>query len=32
MPEDLPTPNKSIKELEKERKNNNKQLYNQNID
>lgn len=31
MPEDLPTPNKSLKELEKERKNNNKQLYNQNI-
>ena len=32
MPENLSTPNKSLKELEKERKNNNKQLQNQNID
>ena len=28
MPESLPTPNKSLKELEKERKNENKQLHN----
>ena len=28
MPEELPTPNKSLKELEKERKNENKQLHN----
>ena len=27
MPEDLPTPEKSLKELEKERKNNGNQLY-----
>ena len=32
MPEDLPTPNKSLKELEKEKKFNNKQLCNHNID
>src|SRR5574344_475479 len=29
MPEDLPTPEKSLKKLEKENKNNNKQLSNQ---
>jgi len=27
MPENLPTPDKSLKELEKERKNENKQLH-----
>jgi hypothetical protein len=32
MPENLPTPNKSLKELEKERKNNNQRLRNQNVD
>ena len=32
MPENLPTPDKSLKELEKERKNNNKRLCSQNID
>ena len=31
MPEDIPTPTKSLKELEKERKNNGNQLYNKNI-
>ena len=30
MPEDLPTPNKSLKELEKERKNDSKQLHDTN--
>ena len=28
MPENMPTPNKSLKEVEKERKNENKQLHN----
>ena len=32
MPENLPTPDKSLKELEKERKNNNERFCNQNID
>jgi len=31
MPEDIPTPTKSLKELEKERKNNGNQLNNKNI-
>ena len=31
MPENLPTPDKSLKEIEKERKINNKQLSNKNI-
>ena len=31
MPENLPTPDKSLKELEKERNNENKQLHNENI-
>ncbi len=32
MPENLLTPNKSLKELEKERKNNSKRLHSKNID
>ena len=31
MPEDLPTPEKSLKELEKEKVINNKKLYNHDI-
>ena len=32
MPENLPTPDKSLKELEKERKSNNKRFCNQKVD
>ena len=32
MPEDLPTPDKSLKELERESKNNNKRFCNLNVD